>query len=235
MNYRFSLLLILFSCVKLDTNLPSPQKYNVIAYLVNGNDTQLIFFDKTYKPTEQHGYGLEGANIVVYNNSNTYQFSYPKTIDTLNYYYSVFNPNPNDTYFLRITTPTGETLYSKTYIPSSFNIIQPIENETILVPSNKLIIWTRSEGAYCYKINAYKNLRDSTIIFELPYLSVDTFSDMFLYPYFFPDSGVYTISIISANSDVYNYWNKVISNVEGAEGIFGGVVLRKVKVFIRKP
>ncbi len=235
MKYKPFIVLILFGCVKLENNLPELQKYNVIGYLLSGNDTQLIFFDKTYKPSEQHGYGLEGANILVYNKGDTFQFNYPKTIDTLNYYYSPFNPNPNDTYFLRIITPTGETLYSKTYIPSSFNIIQPTENETISVPSNKLIIWTRSNGAYLYKINAYINPRDTSKGLQIPYLAVDTFSDIFLYRYFFRDSGLYTISIMALDSASYNYLNRGIGNVEGAEGIFGGVVLKKVKVFIRTP
>ncbi|MEO0152740.1 MAG: hypothetical protein ABIL24_03425 [candidate division WOR-3 bacterium] len=233
MKYKFLIVFILFSCVKLDNSNPTIYNYNVIAYMVSGNDTQLIFFDRTYKPTEEHHYGMEGANIIVFNKDSTYQFLYPKSIDTINYYYSVFNPKPSDTLFLKVITPTSETLYSKTYIPSDFQIIQPIENETILIPSNKLIIWTKSNGAVLYKLNAYKTLRDTSKGFQIPYLATDTFSDMFSYNYFFKDTGLYTISIMALNDAVSKYLNKGEGNVENAQGVFGGVVMKKVHVFIR--
>ncbi|MEO0202893.1 MAG: DUF4249 family protein, partial [candidate division WOR-3 bacterium] len=204
---------ILFSCVKLDTSTPNVDYYNVIAYIISGNDTQLIFFDRTYKPSEEHKYGLEGADIKVYNKDSLWQFYYPKTIDTINYYYSLFNPKPGDTISLKVITPTDDTLYSKTYIPSDFQIIQPIENETITIPSNKLIIWTKSNGAVLYKLNAYKTSKDTSKSFNIPYLSADTFSDMLKYTYFFKDTGVYIISIMALNDAISKYLNKGEGNI----------------------
>ena len=233
MKKIFLLLLLLISCLKLDNSNPIVPNYNIIANLVSGNDTQYIFFDKTYKPYEEHRYGLEGAKIFVYNNNVNYEFNYPKLIDTINYYYSPFNPSPNDSFYLKVITPTNETLFSKTYIPGSFEIIQPTDNETIIIPSNKLIIWTRSSNAYIYKINTYKNLRDSTRRFEIPYLSSDTFSDLFKYPYFFPDSGLWTITVMAINEPLYYYLNIGKGNIDNAVGVFGGVVLRKVRVYVK--
>jgi len=230
---KFFLFFLLVSCLKLDNSNPSVPNYNVIANLVSGNDTQYVFFDKTYKPYEEHHYGLEGAKIFVYNNNVNYQFNYPKLIDTINYYYNVFNPNPNDSFYLKIITPTSETLFSKTYIPGDFQIIQPANDETITIPSNKLVIWTKSSNAYIYKINVYKKSRDSTRKFEIPYLSNDTFSDILKYPYFFPDSGLWTIAIMAINEPLYQYLSIGKCNIDNAVGVFGGVVLRKVRIYVK--
>lgn len=232
---KIIIFLFLVSCIKLDNTVPSVSKYNVIANLIVGNDTQYIFFDKTYKPTEEHGKGLEGAKVFVRTKENTYTFSFPKLIDTLKYYYSVFNPKPNDTFFLKVITPDNETLYSKTISPSDFNIISPIENETVLVPSNRFIIWTKSNGAIIYKLNIYKLPRDTSSSSQIPYLSNDTISDLFKYPYFFRESGLHTLNIMSINHDLYKYINTGKGNILGAEGVFSVSVLKKRKVYIVVP
>jgi len=134
---------------------------------------------------------------------------------------------------LKIITPTSETLFSKTYIPGDFQIIQPANDETLSIPSNKLVIWTKSSNAYIYKINVYKKLRDSTRRFEIPYLSNDTFSDILKYPYFFPDSGLWTIAIMAINEPLYYYLSIGKGNIDNAVGVFGGVVLRKVRIYVK--
>ncbi|MCS7244662.1 MAG: hypothetical protein RMJ38_00845 [candidate division WOR-3 bacterium] len=232
---KIFIFLFLLSCIKLDNTIPSISKYNVIANLIVGNDTQYVFFDKTYKPTEEHGKGLEGAKIFVQVKNNIYTFSFPKIIDTMKYYYSVFNPSPNDTFFLIVITPDNETLYSKTISPGNFDIISPIEGETIFIPSNKAIVWTKSDGAFLYKLNIYKFPRDTATGSQIPYLSNDTISDLFKYPYLFKESGFHTLNVMSINHDLYTYINTGKGNILGAEGVFSISVLKRRKVYIVVP
>jgi hypothetical protein len=228
-------LLTLLGCVKVDNNYPSLPTYNIIANLVSGNDTQYIYFDRVYSPYEEHGWGLEGAKISVYDKSTSYNFNFGIRIDSFYYYYSLFNPKPNDTLYLKVISPDlTDTFYANTYIPSNFQIVYPQPLETIDVPSNKLLIWTKSKGAWIYKINAYISPRDTNER-QIPYLSNDTVSDIFSRTYLFKKSGLYKISIMAINEPLYYYYNTLMGNIEKAQGVFGGVFKNELDVYINTP
>ncbi len=235
---RFLPLLFLISaCIQVKYENPEIPPYNVWLILNNPVDTQYLFFDRVYSPEEEASYGMEGARAWVWNSRDTFQFNFGIEIDTLTYYYSPFTPSVRDTYYLMLITPDSvDTLTATTVVPGDFSILQPQDGDTVEVGEDApLIVWTSSDGAIIYKVRAHNLAYGFTAFF--PYVSADTTSDLLRYNTYFPVEGYYDIYVIAYNRDMYDYVmsGDAVINIEGAAGVFGAVVERKVRLYIRVP
>ena len=230
------LLFILISCVEVKYENPQVPRYNIWLILNNPSDTQYLYFDRVYAPDEEASYGMDGADAIVWSGSDTFRFRFGTLVDSLYYYTAGFVPQVEDTYHLRLITPdSADTFHATTYVPGDFHIVNPSDGDTITVGEDSVIlIWTSSRGAIMYKIRAV-NLAYGFISF-FPSASVDTFSTFLLYDTYFPLEGFYDVYVIAYNRDMYDYIMSPSDsnvNIPGAAGVFGGVVSRKVRLYIR--
>ncbi len=230
------LLFLLPACIQVRYENPEIPPYNVWLVLNNPLDTQYLFFDRVYSPEEEASYGMDGARAWVWNSADTFGFDFGIEIDTLTYYYAPFVPFTGDTYSLMLITPDSlDTLRATTVVPGDFAIVQPESGDTVEVGEGApLIVWTSSDGAVIYKLKARNLAYGFTTFFS--YYSADTVSDMLRYSTYFPVEGYYDIYVIGYNRDMYDYAmsssNDVV-NIDGAAGVFGAVVERKVRLYIR--
>ncbi len=231
------LLFLLPACIQVKYENPYIPPYNVWLILNNPVDTQYLFFDRVYSPEDEASYGMDGARAWVWNSRDTFQFTFGVQIDTLTYYYSPFVPSVGDTYhFMLITPDSADTLTATTVVPGDFTILQPEDGDTVEVGEDApLMVWTSSDGVIIYKVKAYNLAYGFSTFFS--YYSADTVSDMLRYGSYFPVEGYYDIYVIGYNRDMYDYAmsGEAIINIEGAAGVFGAVVERKVRLYIRVP
>ncbi len=232
------LLFLLSACIQVKYENPEIPPYNVWLILNNPVDTQYLYFDRIYSPEEgAASYGIPGARAWVWNAQDTFYFTFGIRRDTLRYYYSPFTPSVGDTYHLTLIAPDSlDTLTATTVVPGDFSIVQPEDGDTVEVGDDApLIVWTSSDGAIIYKVKAYNLAYGFTAFF--PYVSADTTSDFLRYGTYFPVSGFYDIYIIAYNRDMYDYAmsGDLVINIDGAVGVFGAVVERKVRLFVRVP
>ncbi len=225
-------LLLLGACVDVRYENPEIPKFNIFAVMISGRDTQLIFFDRVYQPTQEHGYGLEGAWMYVEARDTFHEFQFGYLRDTVWYYFSVFNVYPKDTLRLNLVYE-GDTFTATTILTGDFQIVFPKDEDTIVISSDApYMVWTHSEGAYLYKVKAVPL---DTTLDNLFYFSMDTLSDVFTKASLFPVDGWYDVYVMAYNPEILTYYNSGLSNIEGAYGVFGGVVERKIRIYVRIP
>jgi len=202
--------------------------------LVEGQSKQVAFLDKVYSPEEEAGKGVSMAKVFVFSEDTAIEFEEEEK-DSSIYYIAEDSSwlRPSHEYSLLVVTPSEDTILGKTSIPGDFQIVSPKEGDTINLPTSNTLIWTSSEGAKLYVIYVVdmSSIEEDTS-YQL-YFSSDTSADLFSVGDFFPHEGSYLIQVRAENEETY-FWNlDHISNLEGATGLFGGMVKREINLYIK--
>ncbi len=230
------LLIFLFSCNKTSTeaNIPDYVVWGVMRSTGNAVE-QYIYVDKIYSPDERAGEGLYGADVKIRFLNNEFilkeKMANDKEGNKYLIYADTFEVPPEIKCTLKVNFPDSNSLLAVTEVPGAFDIIYPQNNDTINVPSDEFLLWTKSKNAKFYVIYL-KNPLDSFITLFAP----DTFLDLFRREGLFDMKGEYTIYLFAENEDLYKWNLKRESNFNRNDitGAFGAYVEREVKVYIER-
>jgi|GEM_PF-1137822 len=235
-NYIVTIFLLLLSCkeTSTETNVPDYVVWGIVKSTGNTVE-QYIYVDRVYSPDERAGEGLHGVDVRVEFLNNEFilkeKMANDKKGNEYLIYADTFEVPPEVRCTLKVNFPDSRSLLAITEVPGAFDIIYPQNNDTINVPSNKFLLWTKSKNAKFYVIYL-KNPLDSFITLFAP----DTFLDLFRREGLFDIEGEYTIYLFAENEDLYKWNLKRESNFnrDDITGAFGAYVERELKVYIRK-
>ncbi len=228
--------LFLLSCKKTSTeaNIPDYVVWGVMKSTGEAVE-QYIYVDRVYSPDERAGEGLHGADVKIRFLNNEFILKEKMANDEEGNKYLIYADTfevPADIKCtLKVNFPDSKSLLAVTEVPGAFNIIYPQNNDTINVPSNELLLWTKSKNAKFYVIYL-KNPLDSFITLFSP----DTFLDLFRREGLFNMEGEYTIYLFAENEDLYKWNLKRESNYKRDDitGVFAAYVERELKIYIKK-
>ncbi|MEN3045074.1 MAG: hypothetical protein ABDH37_07675 [Candidatus Hydrothermales bacterium] len=196
---------------------------------------QIVFVDRFYNPEEQADLGLSDLDVRIKFLNSEYILKEKIVMDRDSDRYLVYSDSfyvpPGIECTLRVSFPNSENLKCITNVPSDFNVIYPKNYDTVIVPSNDLLIWEKSFNSKLYTIYIRKNLSDSFLLFFSP----DTFLDLFRRENVFKSEGFYEIYIRAENEDIY-HWNLNREDrikEEWVKGVFGAYVERFIKVYVK--
>jgi len=235
-NYVITIYLLFLSCkgTSTETDVPDYVVWGVVKSTGSAVE-QYIYVDRVYSPEEKAEKGLYGADIRIkfLNNKFILREKMVKDKEGNEYliYADTFEVPPEIKCTLRVDFFDSRSLLAITEVPGAFDIIYPKNNDTIYIPSNDFLLWTRSKNAKFYVVYL-KNPLDSFITLFSP----DTFLDLFRRKGLFDIEGEYTIYLFAENEDLYK-WNlrrESNFNRDDITGAFGAYVERELKVYIRK-
>lgn len=237
-NRLFALITLAFiliiSCEKSPYEEYEPQ-LNIYCFLRNDKPQQEVIVDRTYKIDEVAKFDLEDVCVILSGNGQC--DTLVQRDDSIGIFSTrgSFLMIPDTSYDIKVSAKDFASLTGTTTMPDSFKIISPLLGDTVDYYSDTLCI--------------AKNRIDD--IFFISYIYQDT-----LYPFWWvgssdtnvlklaylqfipPRSGEYTIKIMKADSNFFNYTfhinndSLICCGVAGGLGLFGSAWVESVRVFI---
>ncbi|MFC2075889.1 hypothetical protein ACFLT7_02275 [candidate division KSB1 bacterium] len=155
---------------------------------------------------------------------------------------NILDINYGETYSLDINTTWGAAARGSTVVPGPFEIVSPIEGGQVDIQARLTVHWSESPDAFGYALFVFsqitgldQNYRDLTreTSFTLPY----GLKDQFIKPYFESfEAGTYSVEVWAVDKNYFDFlmtdpddpFSPAVSGLQGASGIFGSRVKRRV-------
>jgi len=232
--------LILFIACARDLSEEYASKFNVYSILRNDVITQKVIVDRIYKMDEPSAPYVSDALIILSSDNliDTLKFSNADSCYVTN---DTFALQPLNSYRLSVIKEDFDTLFAKTRLPDSFEIIVPHNGDTLTILDT--IIFKKSTGAAFYKFSI--NFSDSLWIIH-DWLKPDTLDSLikiYCGDYFgYYEGGNCLIKISACDSNYYKYVylffeeyedSLLQAGVEGGVGLLGSAWVESVSFFLR--
>ena len=235
MKKRFIIILLLLYGCREGPNEQYKENLVVFSFLCPNIAEQVVYVDRTYTFDEvADTTGVSGATCKLQDSSGTTIFSERNNVGS---YFSLsgWELNPLTTYNLEVSYK-DYLVKAHTTVPDMFNIISPLDEDTINLSSPPAYFaWSKSEASAIYNVWL---LAEGDA--NMPFLSLVTFDTILSVPPTFSDyfdsTGWYILKVVAKDTNYYERGRgqSLVDTLEGGLGFVGSLTFDSVRVYIKK-
>lgn len=223
---------------------PPAEKYepqlNLFCVLLSHRSQQEAVVDRTYRMDEVAKYDLKSVRVILSKNSLSDTFA--QVSETLGRFVSKNHIPiiPCSTYRILVTAQGFDTLTGMTTVPGDFEIIHPLEGDTISFDDS--LVFKKSKGAAGYSVNflVLADTRWFAVDRALLHSIEDSIIRINLFDFHLPfDSGLCKVKIAALDTNYFSYTHYgyeeplLAAGISNGVGLFGSAVIESVMVFTR--